>query len=134
MASSIKVSTKGMDDSLEALAQMGRDVDEAAANALLTGCEVMQEEMISLAPELTGNLKAHILIDGPNQDGNFITAEVGVIHKKGMTDAETARYANAQEYGTSSMAANPYIRPGAERSRGRASRAMRDVLAEELKR
>ena len=134
MTTGWKLSTKGLEESLEALVALGRDIDDAAATALLAGCEVMQEEMKSLAPELTGNLKAHIQIDGPHQDGNYIFCEVGVIHKIEFTDADTARYANVQEYGSASTPAHPYIRPGIDRARNKANRAIRDSLAEALTR
>lgn len=104
-------SLRGMSEWLEKIAQTGANVDESAARAVMAGAEVAQEGMIDRAPEKTGNLKAHIKIKGPTQEGNEISALVGVIHDIEYTDAETARYGMAQEYGTSSMPAHPYIRP-----------------------
>jgi HK97 gp10 family phage protein len=77
-----------------------------------------------------GNLKAHIKIDGPHHDGNYHWAMVGVIHDIAFTDAETARYGVAQEYGTSSMAAQPYIRPTIDEDKGKAGKAMLEVFKE----
>jgi HK97 gp10 family phage protein len=128
MASRVRVSTKGLAESLEALAQLGKNIDAIAPAALLAGGQVLKEGMQRRVPKDTHNLEDHIVIDGPHQDGNFHYLEVGVIH----ADAETARYGNAQEYGTSSMPAQPYIRPTVDADKGKASRAMKAVLVEEL--
>lgn len=134
MTTQVKITSKGFEDYLERLNQLGADLDEAAARAVLAGAEVAQEGMIARAPELTGNLKRHIRIKGPDRDGNYVFCEVGVIHEKGFTDAETARYANAQEYGTSSMAAHPYIRPTMYEDRRKIIAAMRESFERDLER
>ncbi len=123
-----RVTTKGLEESLEALAQLGRDLDAAAGRALLAGGEVLKAGMRRRVPKDTHNLEEHIDIDGPHRDGNFHYVEVGVVN----ADAETARYGNAQEYGTSSMAAQPYVRPTVDADKGKASKAMKAVLVEEL--
>lgn len=128
MAIRMKLSTKGLEDAMEALAALGKDLDAAAATALMAGGEVLLDGMKQRVPKDTHNLEEHLVIEGPNQDGNFHSIEVGVVH----ADAETARYGNAQEYGTSSMAAQSYVRATVDADKGRASKAMRDSLAEEL--
>ncbi len=133
MATRVKVSTKGLEDTFEKLAQMGRDLDAAADAALMAGAKVFQTGMKRRAPKDTHNLEEHIKIAGPFQDGNFHYLSVGVIHDIDFTDAETARYANNQEYGNSSMEAQPYIRPTIDEDSKAASKAMRDVLLEALK-
>jgi len=134
MATGIKVSTQGMGATIEALVQMGRDIDLAIPDALLAGAVVLQDGMRNRAPKDTHNLEAHIQIDGPHQDGNLHFVDVGVIHKSEFTDADTARYANAQEYGTSSVTAKRYIRGTVDEDKGKASKAMRKRMAEELQR
>lgn len=129
MASRVKVSTKGLAESLDALAQLGKNIDAIIPRALLAGGEVLKDGMKRRVPKDTHNLEDHIVIDGPHQDGNFHYIEVGVIG----ADADTARYGNAQEYGTSSMPAQPYIRPTVDEDKGKASKAMKAVLIEELK-
>jgi len=124
------ISTKGFAEFLEKIVEAGRDVDEAAAIALIEGCEVLKEGMQERVPKDSWNLHDHIQIDGPHQEGNYVYAEVGVIHKKQFTDAETARYGNSQEYGTSSMPAQPYIRPTLAEDKRKARKAMRDSLIE----
>ena len=104
-------SLTGMSEWLEKISQAGVNVDDAAERAVMAGSEVAKEGMIEKAPELTGNLKAKIKIKGPVHDGNEVSALVGLIHDKAYTDAETSRYGMAQEFGTSSMSAQPFIRP-----------------------
>lgn len=128
MAARVKVSTKGLEESLEALAQLGADLDAAAGGALLAGGEVLKAGMRRRVPKDTHNLEDHIDIDGPHRDGNLHYIEVGVVN----ADADTARYGNAQEYGTSSMPAQSYIRSTVDSDKGRASKAMKAVLVEEL--
>jgi hypothetical protein len=43
-------------------------------------------------------------------------------------DAETAIYGNVQEFGSSSVEAQPYIRPSFRSKKAAAMRAMRDFL------
>lgn len=128
MASRVKISTKGLMESLEALSQLGRDLDAVAGEALLAGGEVLKDGMKRRVPKDTHNLEDHIIIDGPHQDGNLHYIEVGVIG----ADEDTARYGNAQEYGTSSMPAQPYIRPTVDEDKGKVSKAMKKVMTEEL--
>ena len=122
------ISTKGFEKYLEAVAAAGKDVDQSAAKAVKIGAEIIQEGMQELVPILTGNLHDHIQIDGPNQDGNYISADVGLIQKKSFTDAETARYGMAVEYGTSKMEAQPFIRPGYDQNKNKARKGVRESL------
>lgn len=131
MATTGYISTKGFDEYLEKLAAAGRDVDVSAQKALLAGAEVAKKGMQRRAPKDEHNLEKHIKIDGPHQEGNFSYADVGVIHKKEFTDADTARYGNSQEYGTSSMPAHPYIRPTIKGDSGKVRSAMRKSLKED---
>ena len=124
-------SLRGMSEWLEKIGQTGKNVDDSAAKAVLAGARVAQEGMIDRAPELTGNLKAHIKIKGPTQEGNEVSVLVGVIHDINYTDAETARYGMAQEFGTSSMPAHPYIRPTLKKDKRKIRGAERKVLKED---
>lgn len=111
MATKTYISTKGFEEYLERIVAAGKDVDEAAFHACQAGAEVAKKGMVVRVAKDTMNLQDHIQIDGPHQEGNYSFVEVGIINKKDFTDANTARYGNAQEYGTSSMPAQPYIRP-----------------------
>lgn len=118
---------------LEKLEELGRSIDEIMDKAVLAGAEVCQAEMKRLAPVKTGNLRDHIKIKGPMIDGSYHWVEVGIIHDKAFTDAETARYATVQEYGSSTTPAHPYIRPGTDNSKTAARAAMRKVFKEAFK-
>lgn len=124
-------STKGFEEYLENIAQAGEAVDSAAERAVMAGVEVAQEGMQKRVPKDTHNLEEHIQIKGPQKDGNFVFAEVGVIHDKAFTDAETARYGNAQEFGSSSMPAQPYIRPTMRNDKSKIRKAEKESLEED---
>lgn len=121
----VKLETKGFEEYLERIAQAGKDVDHAADEALQAGGEVLLEGMDRRVPKDTHNLEQHLTIEGPVNDGNYHYITVGIAKD---TDADTARYGNAQEYGTSSMAAQPYIRPTLDSDMGKARKAMRAIL------
>ncbi len=122
-----KLETKGFEAYLEALAKAGQAIDPVADEMLEAGGEVLKAGMKRRVPKDTHNLEEHIVVDGPHQDGNFHYIEMGL--PKG-TDADTARYGNAQEYGTSSMAAQPYVRPTIDSDMGKARAAMKEVAEE----
>ncbi len=132
MATKTTLTLKGLDEYLENLARAGMDVDAAASRALMEGARVIQDKMIEMVPVDTGNLQEHIKIKGPVQEGNYIYVEIGIIHDRDYTDDETARYANSVEYGNSSMAAQPFIRPAIDTSKSAAMRAMKEVLMQEM--
>ena len=117
--------TKGFEAYLEAIARAGEDVDAAAAEALQAGGEILLAGMQKRVPKDTGNLHDNLTIEGPHQDANYHYVIIGLAKS---ADAKTARYGNAQEYGTSSMAAHPFVRPTLESDISKARRAMRDVF------
>jgi HK97 gp10 family phage protein len=130
MTTQAKLSTKGFEEYLEAIVRAGRDIDAIAADAVLAAAEVLEAGMRARVKVLTGNLRDHIQTKGPIIEGNFTYVEVGVIHDKAFTDADTARYGNALEYGKAHTPAQPYIRPAIAEDSGKARRAMREVLEE----
>lgn len=127
MTTRVKISTKGFEGLLEQIAELGQDVDAAAKQALAAGAEVAKAGMRRRVPKDTHNLEQHIQATEVQQDGNYLYTEVGVID----ADADTARYGNAQEYGTSSMAAQPYIRPTMTEDARKIRQAMRKSLEED---
>ena len=124
-------SSKGFEEYLENINQAGEAVDPAAERAVMAGAGVAQTGMQRRVRKDSHNLEKHIQIKGPQRDGNFIFAEVGVIHDKAFTDAETARYGNANEFGTSSMSAQPYIRPTMRNDKGGIRTAEKESLIED---
>lgn len=127
MTTRVKISTKGFDEYLEKLAEAGANVDESIHKALEAGAEVAVEGMRRRVPKDTHNLEKHIDKTEVVQNGNYSFVEVGVLE----TDAETARYGNAQEYGTSSMPAQPYIRPTIKADAAKIRAAMKKSLEED---
>lgn len=122
----------GLDEYLEDLNQAGIDVDTAVVAALNKGADVLLDVMKRLVPKDTWNLEHHLEKTPVKRDGNFFFIEVGM-RKSPLPDAETARYANFQEYGNSSMAPQPYMRPAFDNYGKRASAEMRKTLKELLK-
>lgn len=125
-----KFSTKGIAETLEALAQQGHDVDQSVDRSLAAGGQVYLDGMQRRVAILTGNLHDKLSMDGPNQDGNYHYLWVGLNHG---VDAETARYGAVNEYGSSSMDAQPYIRPTIHEDSPRARRAFLKSLKTDLR-
>ena len=119
-----RLTTKGFAEYLERLAQAGKNIDAIAGEALLAGGEVLLEGMRRRVPVDTHNLQNHLKLAGPTQDGNFSYVEVGLVG----ADAETARYGNVQEFGSSSMAAQPYVRPTMDEDMKKARAKMKEVF------
>lgn len=119
-----RLSTKGFEDYLEKLASAGADIDGIADEALLAGGTILKDGMQRRAPERTGNLKSHIRLEGPDQDGNFHFVDVGVL------DVERPKelYFFYQEFGTANTAAQPFIRPTLDSDWKRARAAMKEIF------
>ncbi|MEN6522360.1 MAG: HK97-gp10 family putative phage morphogenesis protein [Anaerolineaceae bacterium] len=122
------LSSKGIEEYLEALAQADGDVDQAAKKSLSAGAEVALEGMERRVAVLTGNLKSKLKVGEPEQDGNVISIDIGLLDD---TDEETARYGNVQEFGSSTMPAHPYIRPTMAEDKFKITAAMRKSLEEQ---
>lgn len=125
-----KMETKGLTDYMEQLKQLGGDLDAAASEALDAGGEVLVDGMRRRAPKDTHNLEKNIDKTPAQRDGNFHFILVGLVH----ADAETARYGTAQEYGTSSMAAHPYLRPTIDEDMRLARKRMKEVFQARIQR
>jgi HK97 gp10 family phage protein len=124
------LSMKGLERYLEDLTAAGANVDECADRALAAGGDVALEGMQRRAPEDTGNLKGKLAASAPETDGNLHVVRIGLAAD---VDAETARYGNAQEYGTASMPAQPYVRPTFDEDKSKISGAMRSQLKQDGK-
>jgi len=124
----VKLTNKGIREALEDLAKRGKDIDVLSGQALKAGGKVLVGGMRRRAPKDTHNLEEKIQMKGPVVEGNYQYIEVGLPHDRALVDAETARYGTAQEYGTSSMAAQPYIRPTIDEDMRKARKAMLDEL------
>jgi len=120
--------TKGLADYMERLQQLGGDLDEAAGAALDAGGDVLVNGMRRRAPKDTHNLERRIGKTAAQRDGNFHFIVVGLV----AADADTARYGTAQEYGTSSMAAHPYLRPAIDEDMKAARQRMKAAFQERI--
>ena len=129
-----RLTTKGFEEYLEKIARAGRNVDAAADRALLAGGEILLDGMerrvpVGEAPHdpHPDNLKAHLELMGPVQEGNFHYIDVGLGKD---TDADTARYGNVQEFGSATTPAQPYVRPTLDSDMGKARKAIKAELEE----
>lgn len=124
MSTTGRLDFSGLSNYLEELARAGQDVDAAAARALDAGAQPILTQMKVLVPKDTHNLEGHLGVDGPHRTGNFTYVDIGVV----TADRETAIYGNVQEYGSSSVEAQPYIRPSLKGKKAAAMRAMKESL------
>ena len=129
MATRVKFDTKPIINYLEDLVKNGKNIDLVVPKALKAGGGVLLDGMKKRVRKDTHNLEEHLVMDGPYQDGNYHFVKVGLSQK---ADAETARYGNVQEYGSSSMPAQSYIRATKDHDLGKARKAMLAVIKEEL--
>jgi len=130
-------SMKGMEQYLEEIAQAGIDIDEAADRALMAGAAPLHSEMLQLVPigdpaegdPHPGNLKQHIVIEGPLRDGNVHYVRVGVVN----ADADTLEYGVVQELGSPSKHIRPqsYIRAAIDHKKSATRKAIRESLKSE---
>jgi hypothetical protein len=126
----------GLDKWLADLQTEVTDIDAAIGRAELKGADPIQREMVALSPgPRTHKLERKIRIKGPTHDGNLTTTEIGVIHDPAFTDADTARYGNAEEYGWSSGGVwhpgTGYIRQGLDNRRAEAMARIKQSLKDE---
>lgn len=129
MTTTASLSTKGIAQFLEVVADVEGMIPEAVDAALLAGAEVVQKEMQALVPiGETRNLHDHIKVKGPTHEGTFISIEVGLIRDIAYTDAVTARYGNVMEYGSSSVKPRSYIRAGTLKSQAGWRKKLIEIL------
>ncbi len=119
-------STTGLESWLEDIAQVGNDIDASAARALTAGAQVALTGMEELVPVDRGDLKDELKIDGPYQDGNLISIDVGLID----APKEIQIYGTVQEYGSPSkrIPAQSYIRAGWDRLKARVMQTIKASL------
>jgi HK97 gp10 family phage protein len=144
------LSTKGLEETLERLAQMGKDMDAAVARALPIGGQVLVDGMRRRAPEKTGDLKRHIGMTPVIRAGNFSFVIVGLYPgeplpkppqpkrnkpnpKKAFSKRDRVYYGIYQEFGRPGMKdGHPFIRPTLKADMGKARKAMLERLKSEM--
>lgn len=125
----VKLELKGLEEYLERIVQAGNDVDEAAVAALEAGSNVMVDGMQRRAPYDESNFSEPHLRDAlkkseVHSDGSYHWVEVGLVD----ADGPMMRKAMANEFGTSSMSAQPYIRPTIAEDKAKIIAAEKEVL------
>jgi HK97 gp10 family phage protein len=124
-----RMDLKGLEDYIEALAAAGLDVDQAVAEALDAGADIVLADMRSNVPVGQGYPDAGYLLSdlekrGPYRIGNYTVVWVGL----GFRDREKSLHGIFVEYGTVKMAARPYIRPAFDNNRARIRAAQIEKL------
>lgn len=133
MAVRTKLTTKGLEETLEALAKAGADLDAAVAEGLKAGGQVLLDGMLERVPRDTGNLAGNLSIAGPFLDESESRHYMYVGLNRGV-DAETARYGAAQEYGTKSTPPQSFLRATVDADLRRARAEMIAVVKARLER
>lgn len=96
----------------------------ALRKGMRKGANVVRDEVRAKAPVDTGNLKRRIRTrERSEEEGNMRFA---------VEIPRSAFYGRFLEYGTSKMAAKPFLRPAAEGKTEAAVTAMRDALGEAI--
>lgn len=119
-----KQTLSGVEDQLERIAALAGGAGEAVDQALIAGADVALEGMQNRVPVDTGNLRDNLKRTEPVTDGNYHYIEVGLID----VDSKTAIYGAVQEHGSSSVEAQPYVRPTIDEDRGKIRAAQRAEL------
>ncbi len=101
-------------------AAISEDVLEAAARA---GARIVRDAAETKAPRSTANkehMADNITVKTMEKDGAHVVV--------GISPRDKFFYWHMQEYGTSKMAANPFLRPAMDENREEAKRAVANVL------
>jgi HK97 gp10 family phage protein len=114
------IDLKGIEEYLVQLQKAEKDLDVAADNGLRAAGEILIAEMRARVPFDTGNLRDHLVLNGPFQDGDdhYVYAELD------MRDRENMLYGVFVEYGTVYTEPRSYIRAGRNAAKSKARQAM----------
>lgn len=115
---------EGMSELLNSVSQLGLAIDEQLTNKAVTaGAVYLRDKVKETVPVRTGNLKANII---------HSTAKNGKVDV-GPDQQGDAFYGHMLEYGTSKMAAQPFMQPSLERNKSQIEKEMADVIRNELR-
>jgi len=124
-----KVELTGMDELLKELNAIGERIATRAENkALREGAEILREEMSRRAPR--SKLSKEHLADNIVKS-NVKTSSTGIKHVS-VGPAKKFFYGLFLEFGTTKMAARPFMGPALEEKRGEIFKRMAQVLREEI--
>lgn len=125
---SVDLDFSDIDKLQKRLDEMGRKGSILENKALLAGAEVINKEVVKNAPERTGHAKKYLKVSKVSKEKGIKVVKVGI--SKG--DNSEAFYLKFHEYGTSKMAARPFMRPAFERKRKEALEKTHEVIKEGL--
>ena len=125
---SVNLDFSDLDKLQKRLDEMGRKGSTLENKALLAGAEVINKEVVKNAPERTGHAKKYLKVSKVSKEKGIKVVKVGI--SKG--DNSEAFYLKFHEYGTSKMAARPFMRPAFERKRKEALEKTHEVIKEGL--
>jgi len=130
LADDIVVRVEGLEELQAALKKFPQEFDKGAKEALMPGLIRVQREATKLAPVDIGILQASI---GAEAKGGILDVQkVGsqIVGRMGSR----IEYAPYQEFGTSKMKAQPYLRPALEQTRDEVVKMFEKGIAKVLKR
>lgn len=111
----------GLDDMLKELERLGKEGEKIEKVALVKAGERIKDAIIREAPHRTGTLKAGIKISGLKRKDGATFIEV--------YPSENPHVASFLEFGTTKMAANPFMSRGYESTKDEAE----ELIIEEIK-
>lgn len=126
---SVELDFSDMEKLQKRLDEMQRKGSILENKALLAGAEVINKEIVKNAPERTGNAKKYLKVSKVSKEKGTKVVKVGI--SKG--DNSEAFYLKFHEYGTSKMAATPFMRPAFEKKRKEALETTHRVIKEGLR-
>ena len=125
---SVDLDFSDIDKLQQRLDEMGRKGATLENKALIAGAEVINKEVVKNAPERTGRAKKFLKVSKVSKEKGIKVVKVGI--SKG--DNSEAFYLKFHEYGTSKMAARPFMRPAFERKRKEALEVTHKIMKEGL--
>lgn len=115
------IQLEGMQELLSRLGRIGAEAEQVKKDALQAGAEVVQQAASEKAPKRTGALAENIVISDITEDG---TVDIGPDRDR--------FYGFFLEFGTSKMAARPFLQPAFEENKEQVQQKMADVIRREM--
>ncbi|WP_330391310.1 HK97-gp10 family putative phage morphogenesis protein [Peptoclostridium litorale] len=119
-----EIKLEGMDELLNRLEQLGKKGAQIENNALKKAGEIVKESIESRAPKRTGKLKESIKVSKIKTKEGQKIVEVG-------PDGD-GFYGKFLEFGTTKMAAQPFMGPGFEAVKDEAAEAIKEEIKKGL--
>jgi HK97 gp10 family phage protein len=111
------IQLEGMTELVRQLERLGAKAEQVKKDALQAGAEIIQKAASEKAPKDTGKLAKNIVISDINEDG---TVDIG-------PDPDRF-YGRFLEFGTSKMAARPFLQPAFEENKDQVQQKMAQVI------